>query len=78
MTNVEQYFHIMDKYRKGIYGDKSLHLNEILEKAGEPDLLDRMTSVELAAIRAKSSGAFRGALNKMIDERKNGKRSGKN
>ena len=47
---VKRYYEIMNEFRKGKYGNEHLTLAEILMRAGEPDLLHKMSSEELIYI----------------------------
>lgn len=50
ISKIEKYSSIMRRYTSGEFGDKSLHLSEILELAGEPNLLDGLTPEDLSSI----------------------------
>ena len=67
---LEQYNEIMERYRNGAFGTGYLSLHEILTKAGEPDLLDRMSQEEIEELTKRSAGLTRYMFN-MIKERKN-------
>lgn len=54
-----QYRQIMKNYQKGQYGSQNLHLDEILFRAGEPNLLGQMTLEELNELIATSFGMTR-------------------
>jgi len=53
---LKKYYHIMDMYKKGEFGTEHLSLAEILEKAGEPDLIDRMNQSEIQHLIDNSTG----------------------
>lgn len=44
---LQKYNDIMKKYRCGEFGDTHLTMHEILHKAGEPDLFDKMSLSDL-------------------------------
>ena len=50
------YNEIITKYRNGAFGENHLTLHEILSKAGEPDLLEKMTLSEIQQLLNTSSG----------------------
>lgn len=56
MDNLLKFREIMKKYKNGEYGSITLHLNEILEKAGCPNLIDEMSAEELEILSNESSG----------------------
>ena len=51
-----KYYHIMDMYKKGEFGAHHLSLHDILEKAGESDLFDKMNQNEIQYLIDNSSG----------------------
>lgn len=53
---LKKYYHIMDLYKKGEFGTEHLSLAEILEKAGEPDLIDKMNQSEIQHLIDNSTG----------------------
>ncbi len=55
-VNILKYNEIMRRYRNGEFGDNHLTLREILNAAGETDLLDRMTLSDLEYLTLNSSG----------------------
>lgn len=59
MNNVEKYKRIMEKYRRGEYGNTHLSLYEILNIASEPNLLQNMTIDELEEVEKESFGMQR-------------------
>ena len=63
---IKQYYHIMDLYRKGEFGSEHITLYEILTKAGEPDLLDRMSLDELKYLCDNSKGMTKLLFNELI------------
>ena len=56
MNNLLKYKEIINKYKNGEYGSITLHLNEILEKAGYPNLIDEMSDEELETLSKESEG----------------------
>lgn len=56
MNCVDEYNEIMSRYRSGEFGMENLPLQEILDKAGNPRLLEKMTVSELQHLRDVSSG----------------------
>ncbi len=58
--NIQKYEKIMDDYRSGKFGNENLHLRDIFEKAGEPNLINSMSKDELMYLAEKSSGFLRG------------------
>lgn len=48
--NVKKYMDILRRYRSGEFGDQNLCIREILSKAGEPDLLQKMDYGELTEL----------------------------
>lgn len=53
---LKKYYEIMDKYRAGDYGTDNLTMSEILIKANEPDLLERMNISEINFLCSNTSG----------------------
>ena len=56
---LEKYKVLMEKYHRGDFGKENLTMSEILNKAGEPDLLDRMSISDLQYLINNSSGVAR-------------------
>ncbi len=56
---LKKYNKIMADYHSGMFGDNHLTLHDILEKAGEPDLLTNMSLSEIQGIIASSSGLLK-------------------
>ena len=56
MEKLLQYKEILKRYRNGEFGEESMHLNEILEAAGYPNILEEMTSDELQTLADESFG----------------------
>lgn len=54
--NLEGYYKIITRYRNGEFGDEHLSLAEILDAAGEKDLLKRMSISEIQYLIDNSSG----------------------
>ncbi len=54
--NLEKYYSIMNRYHNGAFGDSHLTLREILDKAGESDLLDKMSIEEIQVLVNQSTG----------------------
>lgn len=59
---LEKYNKIMSKYHDGDFGRDFLTLAEILEKAGEPNLLREMSINDLEEIIGKHTGQIRSML----------------
>ena len=53
---IKKYYSIMARYRKGEFGNNHLTVYDILEKAGELDLFDKMSQSEIQFLIDKSSG----------------------
>lgn len=53
---IKKYENIMELYKSGSFGTKHLSLNEVLERAGEPDLFDRMSCDEIEYLIDNSCG----------------------
>ena len=68
---VEKYYEIMSEFRKGKYGNEHLTLAEILKRAGEPDLLHKMSSEELIYICNKTFGIEKMLFKKMATLKEN-------
>ena len=49
----------MEDYRAGRYGDNHLTLHDIFEKAGEPELLAKMSLSEIQSLVDTSSGMLK-------------------
>ena len=62
---VERYYEIMKEFREGKYGQEHLVLYEILTRAGEPDLLRKMSSKELRYIGERTFGIEKMLFNKL-------------
>ena len=62
---LKKYYEIMQDYRTGKFGEDYLTLRDILEKAGEPELLVKMSPSEIQTIVDTSSGM----LKKMFSQR---------
>ena len=58
-ANILKYNDIMARYRNGEFGNDYLTLREILNIAGEPDLLNNMTRDELEYLTLQSSGTLK-------------------
>lgn len=56
---LEKYKVLMEKYHRGDFGKENLTMSEILNKAGESDLLDRMSVSDLQYLTDNSSGITR-------------------
>ena len=68
MTNVEKYYDIMNRYKSGEFGNtENLTMHEIFERAGEPDLFNKMTKSQLELLRNISTGKTRSFLNSLIN-----------
>lgn len=66
---IKKYNDIMDMYRNGKFGENLLTMSDILEKAGEPDLFDRMNSNEIQYLLNSSSGMTRLLFNELKKKR---------
>lgn len=66
---IKQYYHIMNLYKNGEFGDKHITMNEILTKAGQPDLLDRMNLDELQYLRDNSEGITKLLFSELISKK---------
>ena len=53
---LKKYYNIMDMYKNGEFGTEHLSLAEILEKAGDPDLINRMNQSEIQHLIDNSTG----------------------
>ena len=58
-SNIEKYNNILQRYRNGEFGEKTLTLQEILIAANEPNLLNEMTSSEVQYLCDHSSGMLK-------------------
>lgn len=56
---LEKYIDIMKEYRAGKFGNDHLTLHEILDKAGEPDLISKMSVSEIQYLIDNSSGKLK-------------------
>ena len=59
---INRYYEIMRKYREGKYGNENLNVYEILNIAGEPNLLNQMRLDELIYLEKNSSGENKEAI----------------
>lgn len=66
---IKQYYHIMDLYKNGEFGAKHITMNEILTKAGQPDLLDRMSLDELQYLCNNSKGMTKLLFSELISRK---------
>ena len=64
------YEKIIDRYYKGEFGNQTLSLHNILQEAGEPDLLRKMSLEELQILADKSFGVTKQIFLLMIQKRK--------
>lgn len=69
MSNVEKYKRIMEEYRRGEYGDTHLSLHDILNRAGEQNLLQNMTVEELEEVKKESFGIQRMMFEKIMKKK---------
>ena len=67
--NILKYNDIMARYRNGEFGNNHLTLREILNMAGEPDLLNNMTIDELEYLALQSSGMLKSLFSKLQKEK---------
>ncbi len=56
MKYLNVYNEIIEKYRKGEYGKQNLSLHDILDKANNPDLIDRLDLSEIQGLLDSASG----------------------
>ena len=56
MGNIEIFDEIMKRYSAGEFGEENLSLHDILEKSGNPRLLDEMSPSEIRILAEKSTG----------------------
>lgn len=56
MNYLQKYNDIMERYRNGEFGDEHLSIYEILQRAGEPELLKNLNSSEIQQLIETSSG----------------------
>ena len=54
--SLKKYYDIMEMYKCGKFGEDHLAMRDILSKAGEPDLFEKMTLAELQYLIDHSSG----------------------
>lgn len=59
----------MDLYKNGEFGAKHITMNEILTKAGQPDLLDRMSLDELQYLCNNSKGMTKLLFSELISRK---------
>ncbi len=74
MEKIMQYKEILKKYRNGEFGDESLHLNEILEKAGYPNILNEMSDEELDTLANESYGMSKSLYLNLKKKKSNAKK----
>ena len=67
---LKKYNNIMKKYRSGEYGYTHLSMREILSKAGEPDLFDKMNLSEIQYLIDNSSGITKQLFSSIKSNRK--------
>lgn len=61
---------IMDYYRDGAYGEEHLTIAQILERAGEPNLIDEMNIEDLSELFTSfSSGPLKAWISRTKDEK---------
>ena len=53
---LQKYNDIMEKYRRGEFGDTHLTMHDILYRAEEPDLFDKMSLDDLQYLIENTSG----------------------
>ena len=53
---LQKYNEIMETYHRGEFGETHLTMHEILHKAGEPDLFDKMSLDDLQYLIENTSG----------------------
>lgn len=64
-----RYYKIMEDYRAGRYGDNHLTLHDIFEKAGEPELLAKMSLSEIQSLVDTSSGMLKKMFSTIKDRK---------
>ena len=74
MEKIMQYKEILKKYRNDEFGDESLHLNEILEKAGYPNILNEMSDEELDTLANESYGMSKSLYLNLKKKKSNAKK----
>lgn len=69
--NILKYKSIMSQYRSGKYGNEPLSMHEILERAGEADLFEKMSEEELQQLADSSTCIFAKQMFHLLKTRKN-------
>ena len=59
---IKKFYEVMRQYREGKYGKEFLNVFEMLNKAGEPNLLNNMSIDELIYLEKTSSGETKVAI----------------
>lgn len=74
--NMKKWNRIMDYYRDGAYGEEHLTIAQILERAGEPNLIDNMEIEDLSELLSSlSSGPLKAWISHERDEKVAGKKA---
>ena len=60
---LQKYNEIMETYHRGEFGDTYLAMHEILHKAEEPDLFDKMSLDDLQYLIENTSGIYKQMFN---------------
>lgn len=60
---LQKYDEIMETYHRGEFGDTHLTMHEILHKAEEPDLFDKMSLDDLQYLIENTSGIHKQMFN---------------
>lgn len=60
---LQKYNEIMETYHRGEFGDTHLTMHEILHKAEEPDLFDKMSLDDLQYLIENTSGIYKQMFN---------------
>lgn len=60
---LQKYNEIMETYHRGEFGETHLTMHEILHKAGEPDLFDKMSLDDLQYLIENTSGIHKQMFN---------------
>lgn len=68
-NDVKTFEDIMKRYKNGEFGDKPLSMYEILEKAGQDELLEKMSYSDLHYLKNKASNGFTKMLFKLLEEK---------
>lgn len=67
---LNQYYKIIEQYKSGEFGQDNLTLGEILNRAGVPELFDKMTLSELRDLADNVSGVLKAMVKGIYNRRK--------